>query len=83
MLSSTTVSNATLPHRMLVIQMARTSDLMQSLMALRAAKQLYPGLKITLVARERFAAAAKKVPWIEQVVEFPSEELLSPALQGR
>ena len=43
--------------RVLVIQLARLGDTLQSLMALRAAKHLYPELKIHLVARERAAAA--------------------------
>jgi len=52
-------------------------------MALRAAKQLYPNLEITFVARERFAAAAKRVPWIHEVITFPSDELLGPVLRNR
>lgn len=68
--------------RCLVIQLARLGDTVQSLMALRAAKQLYPQLEITFVAREKFAAAARRVPWIHQVVPLSSEELLAPVLSG-
>ena len=41
--------------RCLVIQLTRLGDSLQSLMALRAAKQLYPNLEIHFLARERFA----------------------------
>lgn len=68
------------PIRCLVIQFARLGDSLQSLMALRAAKQLYPNLELTFVTRERFAAAAKRVSWIHNVVTFPSEEILGPVL---
>ena len=47
------------PIRCLVIQLARLGDTVQSLMALRAAKQLYPQLEITLLTRETFSDAAK------------------------
>ena len=60
------------PIRCAVIQLARLGDTLQSLMALRAAKQLYPQLEITFVARERFAAAAQRVSWIDQVIALPT-----------
>lgn len=65
------------PINLLVIQLARLGDTLQSLMALRAAKQLYPQIRIHFVARQSFAVAAQKVPWIEQVHVLPTEEILS------
>lgn len=70
------------PIRCLVIQLTRLGDTLQSLMALRAAKQLYPQLEIHFVAREKFAAAAKRTPWIESVVTLPTDQLLGPVLRG-
>lgn len=70
------------PIRCLVIQLTRLGDTLQSLMALRAAKQLYPQLEIHFVARERFAAAAKRTPWIERVITLPTDDLLGPVLKG-
>jgi ADP-heptose:LPS heptosyltransferase len=58
-------------------------DTIQSLMALRAAKQLYPNLKIHLLARERFAVAASRVPWIDKVYTLPTDTLLGPIIQGK
>lgn len=69
--------------RCLVIQLGRLGDNLQSLMALRAAKQLYPQLEITLVTRDRFSSAAKRVPWIEKVVELPTVDVLLPILEGK
>src|SRR3954463_14173287 len=82
MSNSVTPPKPVAPIRCLVIQLARLGDTLQSLMALRAAKQLYPELEITFVARERFAAAASRVPWIAQVVTLPTDELLAPVLSG-
>jgi ADP-heptose:LPS heptosyltransferase len=70
------------PIRCLVIQFARMGDTIQSLMALRAAKQLYPSLEIHFIARERFADAVKRVSWIEKVITFPTEAILGPVLVG-
>lgn len=64
------------PIRCVVIQLARLGDTIQSLMALRAAKQLYPQLEIHLVVRDKFSSAAKRVPWIESVTTLPTDELL-------
>lgn len=63
--------------RLLVIQLGRLGDTLQSLMALRAAKQLYPDLEITFVVRERFADAALRVRWLDKVVSLPTSEFLS------
>lgn len=71
------------PIRCVVIQLTRLGDTLQSLMALRAAKQLYPQMEITFVCRERYSAAAKRVPWIGEVVTLPTEEILGPILEGK
>lgn len=72
----------TKPIRCLIIQLTRLGDTLQSLMALRAAQQLYPQLEIHFVVRERFAEAARRVPWLKNVVTFPSDEILGPVLNG-
>lgn len=70
------------PIRCLVIQLARTGDTIQSLMALRAAKQLYPQLEIHFLARERFANAAKRVSWLSSIITLPTDSILGPFLTG-
>jgi ADP-heptose:LPS heptosyltransferase len=80
--SSNTPIDSHKPIRCLVVQFSRLSDTIQSLMALRAAKQLYPNLEIHFVARDSFSAAVKRVSWIHKVIEFPSELILAPVLNG-
>ncbi|MEK7399559.1 MAG: glycosyltransferase family 9 protein, partial [Candidatus Poribacteria bacterium] len=70
------------PIRCLVIQLARLGDTLQSLMALKAAKQLYPNLELHFLVRERFSAAAKRIPWIEKIITFPTTRLLGPLFTG-
>lgn len=69
--------------RVLVIQLARLGDTIQSLMALRAAKQLYPEMEIHFLVRERFSSAAKRVPWIKEVITLPTDRILEPVLKGQ
>lgn len=77
---STNTAGPAQPIRCVVIQLARLGDTIQSLMALRAAKQLYPQLEIHLVVREKFSSAAKRVPWIDSVTTLPTEEVLEGGL---
>ncbi len=69
--------------KLLVIQLGRTGDILQSLMALRAAKQLYPQLDIHLVCRETFAAPAKRVPWLSKVYTLPTDKILGGVQEGQ
>ncbi|MGK5084504.1 glycosyltransferase family 9 protein [Bdellovibrionota bacterium FG-1] len=78
----TSITPTAKPIRCLVIQLTRLGDTLQSLMALRAAKQLYPQLEIHFVARERFAAAAKRTPWIESVITLPTDQILGSVIRG-
>src|SRR4051812_46079426 len=71
------------PIRLAVIQMAKLGDSIQSLMALRAAKQLYPELEVTFITHERYSEAVNNTSWIEEVVCFPTEELIGPILAGK
>lgn len=79
---ATQLGNSRKKIRCLVIQLTRLGDTLQSLMALRAAKQLYPDLEIYFLARERFSHAAKRVPWIKKVITLPTEEILQPVLKN-
>lgn len=68
--------------KILVIQLARLSDTLQSLMALRAAQQLYPEIEIHILVRERFADAARRIPWIKGVHILPTEKLITRHMSG-
>lgn len=69
--------------RIAVIQLARLGDSIQSLMALRAAQQLYPELEITYIGHASFVGAAERCPWIQKVVSLPTEALLKPILSAK
>lgn len=70
------------PVRVLILQLGRMGDTLQSLMALRAAKQLYPNLEVTFVCRERFSSAARKTPWLAQVFTLPTDRILGGLAEG-
>jgi len=69
-----------LPFSCLVIQLAGEGDVYQSLMALKAAKHLYPQMEITLLVSERFADVAKKTAWLQKVIALPEKDLIDPVL---
>ncbi|MCC7442422.1 MAG: hypothetical protein IT285_12370 [Bdellovibrionales bacterium] len=69
--------------RCLVIQLSGLDGLLRSLMALRAAQQLYPSLEISLLVHEEHAAAARKVSWIREVHAFPSSGVAGALAKGR
>ena len=64
--------------KILVIQMARFGDIVQTLPAIQGLKKADPGCHVTLVARSTFADAAKLSPYVDTVIEFPSEQILGP-----
>jgi ADP-heptose:LPS heptosyltransferase len=80
-LSSPTFSHSSVSC--LVIQLSGMADNLQSLMALRAAKQNYPDLKIAYLCGKKCSAAAQRVPWIDELFILPTEELLQPFFEGK
>lgn len=70
------------PMSCLVIQLSDTGDTIRDLMALKAAKQLYPGLELHFVVKEESASAVKRVSWINQVHVLPYRRMLAPVLRG-
>ncbi len=69
------------PIRSLFIQIGSLGEVFQSLMALRAAKQLYPELEITMIVKSPHEEVIKKVEWIKQVITLPVDEMLAPVLE--
>jgi len=69
------------PIRCLILQLGRGSDILESLLALRAAQQLYPALEMTLVCREAFAAIPKEADWLKEVIALPTQEWVGPHVQ--
>ncbi len=58
--------------RCLVLQLGDRSEIVQSMIALKAAKQLYPRLDITMVCREDASDVAKATQWVREVVDLPA-----------
>lgn len=82
-MSSSSILQPTKKIKCLVIQLTRLGDSIQSLMALRAAQQLYPSLEITFVTHEKFSKAAQSTPWVRRTYVLPTEALLSPLLENK
>ncbi|MEN9724335.1 MAG: hypothetical protein RJB38_2321 [Pseudomonadota bacterium] len=66
------------PIRCLVIQLRSGADLLESLIALKATKQLYPALEISLLCRPEHEELAKQAQWIHSVITLPVSEWLNP-----
>lgn len=66
------------PFRVLILQTSGLTDLLHSLMALKAAKQLYPELEIDLVVDEPNVGLARSIPWIHDVVGFDTDRFSQP-----
>lgn len=61
----------------LVLQMGGYAEALQTLMALRAAKHLYPSAEFSIIASEQTASLLKRVPWIREVYQLPISNLQS------
>lgn len=72
-----------LKQRCLIIQLAGLGDTIQSLMALRAVKQLYPELEVEVVVRSYCEEAVQRIPWIEKIHVLPVEELVVGLKEGK
>jgi ADP-heptose:LPS heptosyltransferase len=71
------------PIKCLLLQLGGSGDLYKSLMALKAAKQLYPQLEITVLCKDKFSEGPKCISWIREVVVFKDANLTEPYLQGK
>src|SRR5262245_22192285 len=69
--------------RIIVLQLARLGDILQTLPAIQGLKKAHPGCELTLVVRSTFADAARISPHVDNLVEFPSEEVLGPYFEDR
>jgi ADP-heptose:LPS heptosyltransferase len=70
------------PIPCLVLQLGGGTEILHSLIALKAAKQLYPALEITLVCREDEAGIPAEVSWLEDVVALPIARWANPISAG-
>src|SRR4051812_45505535 len=66
--------------KIIILQLARLGDIIQTLPTVQGLKAANPGCEITLVVRERFAAAALISPHVDKLVVLPTADLIGPAL---
>lgn len=67
----------------IVFQLGSLTEVLQSLIALRAAKQLYPQLELTLVVRDRFQEVIERVPWLSARWAMPAQDLVKLSREDR
>ncbi len=61
----------------IILQLARLGDIIQTLPTIQGLKKKYPDSKISLVVRSKFAEAAKISPYIDELIELPTKDILS------
>ncbi|MEW6057365.1 MAG: glycosyltransferase family 9 protein [Bdellovibrionota bacterium] len=69
--------------KVIVLQLARFGDVIQTLPTIQGLKKKYPKSEITLVTRATFADAARLSPYVDNLVELPSKELLEPVVASK
>jgi ADP-heptose:LPS heptosyltransferase len=67
--------------KILVLQLARLGDIYLSWPALNALKRNNPQAEIVLLTRAKFAAAAKGLTAVSEVIEMPTKDILAPLIQ--
>ncbi len=64
--------------RCLVIQLGDEAQIYQTLMSLRAAKQSFSDLELTLVVSPASLDIVKRASWIDRTIELPESMILEP-----
>ncbi len=68
--------------KILIIQLARLGDILQTIPAVNAIRRTYPESEIHLLTRSRFKAAAELAPNISKHWYLDSEEVFKPLMQS-
>ena len=68
--------------RILVVQLARLGDILQTLPMVAGLKARHPGCTVDLVVREKFAEAALISPHVDRVISLPSKAILGPLVEN-
>ncbi len=68
--------------RCLIIQLGSSERILQSLMALKAVKQLYSKVEIHFIVDQPNQDLLSRVPWIDGVTIIPREELMRSLRRG-
>lgn len=65
----------------LIIQLARLGDILLTWPQVRALKRQYPDAKIDMLVRPKFKTATEGLSELNQVIEFPIENIFEPLLK--
>jgi ADP-heptose:LPS heptosyltransferase len=68
--------------RLIVVQLSGLDKVLQSLMALKAAHQQIPKLKISMIVNETCAEAARSTQWVDEVFSFEKETVIEALESG-
>ncbi|MBI3558052.1 MAG: glycosyltransferase family 9 protein [Deltaproteobacteria bacterium] len=66
--------------KIIILQLARLGDIVQTLPTIQGLKKAHPGCEITMVVRSTFADAARISPHVDKLVEFSTQDILGPTL---
>lgn len=69
--------------RILVIQLARSNDILQTLPTLAGLKRKFPNCHIDLVVRETFQDVAKLFPIADRTISLPLRAILKPLINEK
>ncbi len=61
--------------KILVINLTRMGDLLQSTPLLKGLKEKYPGCEITLMANSKFAPICERIPFVDHLYKFDTESI--------
>ncbi len=68
--------------KIIILQLARLGDIVQTLPTVQGLKHAHPGCEITMVVRSTFADAARISPHVDKLVEFPTQDILGPVFEN-
>jgi ADP-heptose:LPS heptosyltransferase len=67
--------------RILVIQLARLGDILQTLPTIAGLKKRYQGCEIDIVVRETFAEATLLSPHVDRIIAMPTRAIFEPIIE--
>ncbi len=70
------------PLELLIVQMGSLSEVLRSLMALKAVKQLYPAIRVRMLVRSEGVDPVSRVEWMDEVLTLPQGLNRENALQS-
>jgi hypothetical protein len=70
------------PLELLIVQLGSLSEVLRSLMALKAVKQLYPAIRVRMLVGPEGIEPVSRIEWIEEVLTLPRGITRENAIQS-